>query len=136
MDQERKKRSRATCVVEIPSPDGPSVLVAREKGAKSRVLPGGWIRKDESAVDAAKRALLKETGADALTAVHLFDYESARTRHKVVLLVPAGGELQAQEGIEELTKLAHSGGNLREHELWPSLHRTMQAILERYLAAK
>ena len=136
MEKERHKRTRATCVVEIPTPTGGSLLLTREAGSKDLILPGGWIRKGESVTDAAKRELQAETGAEAMTAVHLFDYESARTRHKVVLIVPKEGALEAGKHVEELRQLSKAGGNLKKHELWSSLNRSMQAILERYLAAQ
>lgn len=74
--QRMKERATVLCVR-----DDRVLLVARERSRWA--LPGGRIRRDEAAHDAAWRELNEETTLDADTLVYLFQFNGFSTQHYV-----------------------------------------------------
>ena len=66
LDRDRRKRQRATCIVELGGSCGyPRLLIARQKGMRSLLFPGGRLRRKEPVVAGALRELEEETVYEA-----------------------------------------------------------------------
>lgn len=90
----RTKRQRATVIVEIA---GEILLTKTHKGLV--LLPGGGINRGELAIAAAARELHEETGLEATTLAHLFNYESATTYHNVFHAVAHGAPVAGDDAV-------------------------------------
>ena len=137
LDRDRRKRQRATCIVELGGGCGyPRLLIARQKGMRSLLFPGGRLGRNEPVVAGALRELEEETGLEAASALHAFDFESASTRHSVVVVVTKGGEYRPRSDVKELLTMAFgyaSAWDASRHELFPNLSGGTQGVLQQYL---
>ena len=90
----RTKRQRATVIVEIA---GEILLTETRKGLV--LLPGGGFDRGELAIAAAARELHEETGLEATTLAHLFNYESETTYHNVFHAVAHGTPVAGDDAV-------------------------------------
>ena len=136
-DHVLRKRKRATCIVELGGGFGYArLLIARQHGMRSLLLPGGGLRRQESVVSGAVRELKEEAGLEARAALHIFDFESASTRHSAVLLIPARGDWRPGSDVHELLAMNFSyssAWDVSAHELYPQLSPGTQGVLRRYM---
>lgn len=74
-------RKRATLIAK----DKKGILVVKHTiGHPKFMLPGGGMKKGESAIEGATRELREETGLQALRVKHLFNHKSIVHDHHVV----------------------------------------------------
>lgn len=90
----RTKRQRATVIVEV---DGAILLTETRKGLV--LLPGGGFDRGELVIAAAARELHEETGLEATTLAHLFNYESETTYHNVFHAVAHGTPVAGDDAV-------------------------------------
>ena len=66
------------------------VLLVTDSGSRRSSLPGGGIRRGESAIAAAARHLYEKTGLECSEIKWQFEHRSRYNRHKVFLASPKG----------------------------------------------
>ena len=88
-------RNRAT-VVTIEGDN--RVLLVTDNGSHRFFLPGGGIRRGESAIAAAERHLYQKTGLQCSKIEWHFEHKTRYNRHKVFLVVPKG-QVRLSRGV-------------------------------------
>lgn len=126
------KRRRGVCLVEMHTEDhGVVILMAKQKGDKYDMLPGGRVEPKEAPIIAAIRELREETTLKTLAAVQLFDYASPYTLHHVFLIKAEGDQFEPRDDVERLWLLPLS--ECLDQDRYPTLSRSTREILTRYL---
>lgn len=130
--QPKRKRRRASCIIEMKSPEGElCILISRQRGDQFNMIPGGGIDRGEAPIIAAIREVNEETTLKTKAVIKLFDHESQFTQHQVFLHQVEEGPYEARDDVEELWLLPISAcHNLEEY---PQLSRSTKYILGEYI---